>query len=243
MLFLCFSSGDRYSIVESVLYHLKNYGIKVWYDYHTLILGDDKIKENIDNGVEKSNYVIWILSPNFYNCECGHMELKSIKYLYEIGKIHIFPILYNVTASELPCEYNWVKNLIYNELTDSTPSLPTCNQIVCKILKDEIESKKFVPLDTMISNDNYINILLKQYFRMDESNINSKITILYCIYEYICVQHRIEGGVLPHRRILEQLYKQTNLNLPITFKELIIAEYALTIMINERNDLFENTDC
>lgn len=42
MIFLCFSSGDRYSIVKSCLYHLKNYGYETWYDYHELILGDKK---------------------------------------------------------------------------------------------------------------------------------------------------------------------------------------------------------
>ena len=126
MIFLCFSSKDRYTIAESILYHLRNYGLRVWYDYHILILGDDKIRENILNGVHKSKYVIFILSPNFYDCECGNMELNEIKKLYDANKIHIFPILYNVTAKDLPSEYLWITNLIYNELSQNTESLPTC---------------------------------------------------------------------------------------------------------------------
>lgn len=56
MIFLCFSSKDRYTIVESVLYHLRNYGLETWYDYHTLILGDNKYEQNIKNGVEKCKF-------------------------------------------------------------------------------------------------------------------------------------------------------------------------------------------
>lgn len=41
--FLCFSSADRYTIVDSVLYHLKRFHIPVWYDYHELTLGDNRI--------------------------------------------------------------------------------------------------------------------------------------------------------------------------------------------------------
>ena len=242
MIFLCFSSGDHYSIVESILYHLKNYGFKVWYDYHILILGDNKYTQNITNGVEKCKYVIWVLSPNFYNCECGQMELSVIKRKYINGEIHIFPILYNVTANELPPQYQWVKDIIYNELKPSTPSLPTCNQIVCKILKDEISEKKYVDFSKLSVGDEYIQSLLNTYFRIDEQNFNSKIAILYCIYEYIKTKFPTYIINSYYSGILNQLFKQTELNLTITFKEIIIAESVITIMLNERIELHEDFD-
>ena len=31
-LFICFSAKDRYVIAQPIVYHLKNYGINVWYD-------------------------------------------------------------------------------------------------------------------------------------------------------------------------------------------------------------------
>ena len=37
-MFMCFSSGDRYTVAKSCLYHLKNFGINVWYDYVVLNL-------------------------------------------------------------------------------------------------------------------------------------------------------------------------------------------------------------
>lgn len=239
MIFLCFSSKDRYTIAESILYHLKNYGLDTWYDYHTLLLGDNKFDENLKNGVQKCKYVILMISPNFYNCECGNMELEVIKVLHNYNQIHIFPILYNVTAGNLPKEYAWIKDYIYNELTDKTPSLPTCNQIVCKILKTEIESNHYNYLFDMKINDSFIKKIIQTYYDMDEHNINSKITLLYSIYIYIksdCV-NSLQTSC---SKILDYLFKHTNLNLKITFKELIIAEYALTILLNERRKCFED---
>ena len=31
-LFISFSAKDRYDIVQPIVYHLKNYGINIWYD-------------------------------------------------------------------------------------------------------------------------------------------------------------------------------------------------------------------
>ena len=233
MIFLCFSSKDRYTIAESILYHLKNYGLKVWYDYHTLILGDDKIEENINNGVYKSKYVILILSPNFYDCECGNMELDEIKKLHDLKKLHIFPILYNVKAKDLSKQYSWITNMIYNELSNDTPSLPTCNQIICQILKDEIISKKYQSFCDIKANNDYINNLISSYKLLDNQNITAKLTILFCINEFL---KSFQKDITSHFccKILSQLFKYTALNLKISFKELIIAEQSINIILNEK---------
>lgn len=239
MIFLCFSSKDRYTIAESILYHLKNYGLDTWYDYHTLILGDNKFDENLKNGVQKCKYVILIISPNFYDCECGNMELEVIKILHEYKQIHIFPVLYNVTAKDLPEEYTWIKDIIYNELMANTPSLPTCNHIVCKILKEEINNHNYIELKKLKHTDKFIDKLLDTYYNIDEQNLNSKITLLYCLYIYI-KNGNLNSLESSCSKILEQLFKHTKLNLEISFKEMIIAEYALTILINERSRNIED---
>ena len=64
MLFFCFSSKDRHSIVESILFHLTNYGLPVWYDRHKMLLGDERDNKNFDEGVKACNYSIIILSAN-----------------------------------------------------------------------------------------------------------------------------------------------------------------------------------
>ena len=49
-LFICFAAEDRYRIVEPVVFHLKNYGINMWYDRYSLIMGDDRIQKNLIEG-------------------------------------------------------------------------------------------------------------------------------------------------------------------------------------------------
>ena len=97
-IFLCFSSGDRYTIVNSVLYHLKKYHMPIWYDYHELTLGDNRIRGNFDLGLDTCNYAVVIISPNMFNCPCGNDELNEIKTRYEKGTIQVFPIFYKVKA-------------------------------------------------------------------------------------------------------------------------------------------------
>ena len=77
--FLCFSSADRYSIVNSVLYHLKRFHIPVWYDYHELTLGDNRMTGNFELGLDLCNYAVVIISPSMFQCKCGNDELDEIK--------------------------------------------------------------------------------------------------------------------------------------------------------------------
>ena len=72
MLFFCFSSKDRHSIVESILFHLTNYGLPVWYDRHKMLLGDERDNKNFDEGVKACNYSIIILSANTIASECAN---------------------------------------------------------------------------------------------------------------------------------------------------------------------------
>ena len=36
-IFIGFAAEDRYDIVEPIVYHLKNYGIELWYDRHMIV--------------------------------------------------------------------------------------------------------------------------------------------------------------------------------------------------------------
>ena len=53
--FLCFSSKDRYEIVESIYYHLKNFGVSVWYDRAEILMGDNRNQKNFTEGVCRCN--------------------------------------------------------------------------------------------------------------------------------------------------------------------------------------------
>ena len=38
--FFCFSGQDRLKYAQSLNFHLKNFGVDVWYDYEQIFLGD-----------------------------------------------------------------------------------------------------------------------------------------------------------------------------------------------------------
>lgn len=78
MIFLCFSSKDRYDIIESIYYHLKNIGIKIWYDRNEILMGDNRKYKNFIEGVESCNYAVIILSPNSIESVCANEEIDLI---------------------------------------------------------------------------------------------------------------------------------------------------------------------
>lgn len=123
-MFICFSSADRYTVVKSCLYHLKNYGFTVWYDYHELILGDKKREKNFENAIKSNKYFIIIYSKNLFNSPCAVEEEKLIFEQAKTRNVVIFPLLYNMKFEELPKIYqNKLENLIYNEIDDATGSI------------------------------------------------------------------------------------------------------------------------
>ena len=84
-LFICFSAKDRYVIAQPIVYHLKNYGINVWYDRYEMIMGDDRFKKNIEEGAGKSKYAIIILSHSrrrsksrWYFVVCGWLNIQML---------------------------------------------------------------------------------------------------------------------------------------------------------------------
>lgn len=109
-MFLCFSSGDRYTVVKSCLYHLKNYGIPVWYDYHELILGDLKKEKNFEHAINSNKYFIIVYSEAFFKSPCALNEEYRIFSQLEERDIVIFPLLYNIKFRELPIVAKKQKN-------------------------------------------------------------------------------------------------------------------------------------
>lgn len=243
MIFLCFSSKDRYTIVESIMYHLKNYGLSVWYDYHKLILGDDRDYRNLIEGIEQNNYAIVLLTENVFGCVCANDELNVIHRQYINGQIHVFPIFYKITALELPLNYQWLCKLIYNEVDDRTGTLMTCNQIILKYLLDKNALYKTKVLTDYIRipvQDNYIKEMISIYFEVDYDNINVRMAILYSIFKYLTCKY--DSFQYPHYclRTFKRLYELTKLKIQIDFKELSILENSLLLMLNTiANQYFE----
>lgn len=241
-IFLGFAAKDRYTVAESLLYHLENYGMPVWYDRHDLIIGDNRQNENFEKGIIGSKYAILVFSENTEDCFCLNEEIDVIYNRLREGKINIFPILYNITFEELPQKYRWIKKLIYREITDKTGSAITVSSIVCRYLKDMSTSFlhkdlcDFIDINLKSDKNGYIKELLKQYYAIDHHNLNSRLTILYSVYLFIKVSAIYRPVVLT--KPIEWLFSLTKLDLKIDFKELRIAENNITILLNVIDDYY-----
>lgn len=242
MIFLCFSSKDRYSIVESVMYHLKNYGLSVWYDYHKLILGDDRDYRNLVEGIEQNNHAIIIVTSNIVDCVCANDEIAVIHKQYTLGKIHVFPIFYKISALELPSEYQWLCRFIYNEIDDTTGTLLTCNQIILKYIIDKnriYDIKELIDYEKLSFQDNFIIEMLSTYFEIDSDNLNAKVLTLFSVFKYLICKY--ESYQYPNycMKTFKRLYDLTRLKLQINWKELSILENSLLLMLNIVNQYYK----
>lgn len=238
MIFFCFSSKDRHSIVESILFHLTNYGLPVWYDRHKMLLGDERDNKNFDEGVKACNYSIIILSPNAIKSECANEEIDLIYQRYKQHKMYVFPIFFNIKASQLPEKYTWMKRLVYKELTVETDSRSACNHIICKIALDELQKYKIKTINEYLKyyrNNkaySYLTKLIDSYCKISDDNHNAQIALLYagCLYikeTYYCSE-------IPefYYKGIQRLFEETRLNLPIDLRETLIFERLFLLMFN-----------
>lgn len=234
MIFLCFANADRYTIAEPVLYHFENFGIPMWYDRHSLVIGDNREEVNFKEGIISQSYCVLIITKNIESNICANEEIQIVKAQYELGKMRVFPILYNITADELPPKYCWMKEIIYREVTDKSGTLKTVSSIVYRYLKDKLQFFPYKNLFELKDNisDTYLNYLLKMYYSIDNNNLNAKMAILYCFnhYMYSTINKKLPLYCV---KPLELLFSKTKLNIEIDFKELSILETCTILSIKE----------
>ena len=95
--FICFAAEDRYIIAEPIVHHLKNYGIDIWYDRYTMVLGDNRVEKNLKEGAENCNYALIIISENTIKSKCAMEEINIIKRRYRLDNVIVFPVLYEIS--------------------------------------------------------------------------------------------------------------------------------------------------
>lgn len=232
MIFLCFSGKDRLTAVKSILFHLQKYGIDIWYDNFEHILGDNKY-DNYIYGIQESQYAVVIYSPAFSDSPGAIEELVEIKKRYEHGLIHVFPIFYNIKANEIPVQDSWLCKLIYNEIDDTTGTLLSCNQIVCKFFSNILEGLNISSLWEIKENNRclnpYIDKMLDTYFGIISENINSKLTTLYCLFLFLESEIPLPMYLV---KTANYLFATTKLQLDYNFKEIILMEQAVCIALS-----------
>lgn len=243
--FICFAAEDRYRIAESIVYHLKNYGIDLWYDRYSLIMGDNRIEKNLIDGASKCKYAVTIISEFTAISPCAMEELSIIKQRHEKGDIFIFPILYEISPESLSTNLLWIKELIFKETNRSSGTYEICNHISCKITNDILQKYK-------VQNIQYIvekmpdtiplatYLILKSYQEIDARNLNSKVALLYSAYITIkaVIKHSSNQMIGMISRIFERLFSETKLNLEIDYREIWLLENTICILVNQYIELY-----
>ncbi len=238
MVFFCFSSKDRQVIVESLLYHLDNYCIPVWYDRRTMLMSDQRNYKNFVEGVGSCRYAVVILSPNSIASKCANEEIELIKEKYEKGDMTVFPIFFNLSAEDIPEKYLWMTKLVYKELTPSIDSVAAAIHIVCKVLLDELDKYPIKTLNEYITTyekiplHTYPVIIIQSYLKTYKGNYNARISLLYSICKYIISLYDISNIPLYYYQGIDHLFSQTKLSLPIEKRELLIMERSFLLLIN-----------
>lgn len=234
MIFIGYSSKDRYTIVESMVFHLKNYGFNVWYDFHDMYLSDARFETNFEHGIKDSKYVIFILSPNFFTSKCAVEELDYAQSLYEQGMINLFPILYMLESNQLPEQYNWIRKIIYNEINEHSGTLFVTNQIIEKLLYDQVKTTALRSMSEIaqfcLKNDFcYLHKLAEAFINLDLSNYSARIAMLYSMYLYVDTQNENSNIDIIVRRIINF----TLLNISLDHLSLSIFQLAIIIKLNK----------
>ena len=235
-IFLGYSHKDRYSIVESIIFHIKNYGFNVWYDFHDMFLSDNRETVNFGDGLEKSKYVVFIISENLFNSKCALEELDYARELYEKEKIRLFPIFYNFSPANLSSQYSWLTKIIYNETTNKTGTLFVVNQILEKILYDSLNEFKITSSEiaslAIKGHDKYLYNLLKTLGQLDLHNYNARLWILYSVYLYSINDINLELKYTHCKQVVNRIFNLTSLNLEIDHLSYSLFEKSVLIIVN-----------
>ena len=238
MIFFCFSSKDRLQIVEAMLFHITNYELPVWYDRHKMLMGDDRDYKNFDEGINQCEYAIIIVSPNAIASTCAREEIELIRKRYEADEMTVFPVFYNMKASELPAQLQWMTKLVYKELDASTDSRSACNHIICRVLLDELEKYRIKSINDFLtfcgtnSALGYPARLLKAYCKVSDDNRDAQITLLYAVCLYIRTQYNLNDVPAFYYAGIDRLFDETRLHLPVDLRETLIFERLTLLLTN-----------
>lgn len=239
-IFVCLSSKDRQAVVESIMYHMANFGFATWYDRHKMSLGDKRNYKNFIEGIEQTEYAIVVMSKNSVESTCVAEEMEYLKKQYDLELITIFPILYNILPTELPKNYKWLTELVYKELDEKSGTLLTCNHIITKILSNELKNYTHQTLHGLLhfleahNRDKFITNMLKVYLEISGENHNARISILYSMYIYLSIIMKpIDMFPQYYWKGFERIFSYTKLNLETDLRETLILEIQTMILINK----------
>lgn len=239
-IFICFAAEDRYRIAEPIVFHLKNYGIDMWYDRYSLVMGDKRVEKNLIEGASVCKYAVIIISEFTSQSYCAMEELSIIKERYSKDDITIFPIIYDLSPEKIPKTLIWTKEIIFKEANKQSGTYEICNHIACKITGDILQKYEYKTICSIITNlqnklPSATYKILKNYYGIDSANLNSRVSMLYAAHITIRVlmTPSEESSSTMIFSIFERLFCETKLNLTIDYREIWLLENSICILVNQ----------
>lgn len=203
-----------------------------------MLLGDERDYKNFDEGVNNCNYAIIILSLNTINSKCANEEIDLIREKFKRHQMYVFPLFFNIKASNVPEKYAWMTKLVYKELTIGNDSRSACNHIICRILLDELQRYKIKSINDYLKiyenngTFSYITKLIDSYCRISDDNHNAQIALLYAGCLYIKENYNLTDIPSFYYKGTQRLFEETRLNLPIDLRETLIFERLFLLLFN-----------
>lgn len=236
--FICFAAEDRYTIVEPLVYHLRNYGIDLWYDRYELLMGDNRVRKNLVDGAGACSYAIIVISKNTAFSVCAMEEIFILRKRYMQNSITVFPILYEITPDELSTDLDWVKEIIFKEVTHNSGTREICNHIACRITEDQLVNARYKSLSDITNIPVSVlppatHMIIESYQGVDHSNLICRITFLYSLFLIFKADKQSNLFITNLvEKIFKRLYSETKLNIDVDYREIWLLENAACILIN-----------
>ena len=120
--FISHASEDKGSLVRPLAEALIAAGLRVWYDEHTLKLGDN-LRRSIDVGLANSRYGVVVLSNDFLRGGWTNWELDGLVQRQVGGENVILPVWHGLTSDELREYSPSLANLVAANTNNGLPSV------------------------------------------------------------------------------------------------------------------------
>ena len=212
--FLCFSGSVRKDIAEPIYNILTNIGLRMWYDYRSMLFGDNKYKKNFEEGIAKSSFSIIILSKDIFFKQCAKEEIDYIMRLHQEGVMEVFPIFYDITYDAIPKLYaEWLDKIIYNSYYDLQCLKGTCFQIGIKLYDKICNEISLLPLKELVyqSSSKSLREIYRLYALCNAEEHTEKIIYLYSLAKHFLIESNIAEIDCELMQSLTYLYCQRNL--------------------------------
>lgn len=240
---ICFANEDRDSVAEPLVYRLRNYGLEIWYDRSKLVMGDNRREKNLDQGISDCKYAVVIASPNTWQAEFALEEMALIHERAKCGVMVPLPILYELSPDELPGQLEWVKQYVFKEVSQESGLFDATIHIICRITSDICVNTKYSSVSDLAqsykkSDDDLLGHLLASYTAIDNRNLNSKITMLYALFQIVATSGDLDQNVATRlaRTVFRRFFEETKLNLPADYRQIWILENCLCIAFSHYQD-------